>query len=60
MGVAMTDVETQGALIPMAVNVEVPQLSTFKAGLVVIGVSWGECSFSMVASPPIFYSISMF
>lgn len=39
---------------------EVPELSVFKAGLMVAGVPWGKCTFSMMAGPPVLYLISMF
>ena len=44
----------------MAVDAEMPKLLAFKIGLVVAGVSWGQCAISVMASPPILNSVSVF
>lgn len=47
-------------MVLAAVDMEMSKLSPLKTGLVVAGVSWGKCTVSMVASPPILNLVSMF
>ena len=60
MSVTRADMEAKRALVPVAVNVEVPELVAFKAGLMVLRMSQSKGAFSIVASPPALNSVSLF
>ena len=47
-------------MVPVAVDVEVSELSILEAGFVVVRMSWGKSTFSVMACPPILYLVSVF